>query len=68
MGVICAWIILVMGEGDIQYTYHCKTEMGDTMNECIYQHEVGDLVRDRCGTSILNKKESYTIIEFLCTF
>ncbi len=25
-------------------------------------------VRDRCVTSILNKEESYTIIEFLCTY
>ncbi len=25
-------------------------------------------VRDRCGTSILNMEESYTIIEFLCTY
>ncbi len=24
--------------------------------------------RDRCLTSILNKEESYTIIEFLCTY
>ncbi len=24
--------------------------------------------RDRCGTSILNREESYTIIEFLCTY
>ncbi len=25
-------------------------------------------VRDRCVTSILNREESYTIIEFLCTY
>ncbi len=25
-------------------------------------------VRDRCVTSILNKEESYTITEFLCTY
>ncbi len=25
-------------------------------------------LRDRCVTSILNKEESYTIIEFLCTY
>ncbi len=25
-------------------------------------------VRDRCVTSILNKEESYTIIDFLCTY
>ncbi len=25
-------------------------------------------VRDRCVTSILNKEERYTIIEFLCTY
>ncbi len=25
-------------------------------------------VRDKYGTSILNEEESYTIIEFLCTY
>ncbi len=25
-------------------------------------------VRDRCVTSILNMEETYTIIEFLCTY
>ncbi len=25
-------------------------------------------VRDMCVTSILNKEESYTIIQFLCTY
>ncbi len=39
----------------------------DIIRKC---EEVKELceVRDRCVTSILNKEESYTIIEFICTY
>ncbi len=39
----------------------------DIIRKCEEVRELCE-VRDRCVTSILNKEESYTIIEFLCTY
>ncbi len=39
----------------------------DIIRKCEQVRELCE-VRDRCLTLILNKEESYTIIEFLCTY
>ncbi len=39
----------------------------DIIRKCEQVRELCE-VRDRCATSILNKEESYQIIEFLCTY
>ncbi len=39
----------------------------DIIRKCEQVRELCE-VRDRCVTSILNMEESYTIIEFLCTY
>ncbi len=39
----------------------------DIISKCEQVRELCE-VRDRCVTSILNKEEIYTIIEFLCTY
>ncbi len=39
----------------------------DIIRKCEQVRELCE-VRNRCGTSILNKEESYAIIEFLCTY
>ncbi len=39
----------------------------DIIRKCEQVRELCE-VRDRCVTLILNKEESYTIIEFLCTY
>ncbi len=39
----------------------------DIIRKCEQVRELRE-VRDRCVTSILNKEESYTIIEFLSTY
>ncbi len=39
----------------------------DIIRKCEQVKELCE-VRDRCATSILNKEESNTIIEFLCTY
>ncbi len=39
----------------------------DIIRKCEQVRELCE-VRDRCVTSILNKEESYAIIEFLCTY
>ncbi len=39
----------------------------DIIRKCEQVRELCE-VRDRCVTSILNKEESYTLIEFLCAY
>ncbi len=39
----------------------------EIIRKCEHVRELCE-VRHRCGTSILDKEESYTIIEFLCTY
>ncbi len=39
----------------------------DIIRKCEQVRELCEVI-DRCVTSILNKEESYTIIEFLCTY
>ncbi len=39
----------------------------DIIRKCELVKELCE-ARDRCVTSILNMEESYTIIEFLCTY